>query len=51
VRTGPILADRDLRAMLSLEDDRRIIAIVYTGYPAEVPQKRRTPAAEKSVWL
>ena len=51
VRTGAPLKDHDLRAMLNLEDDRRIIAIVYAGYPAEVPQKRRTPAVEKSVWL
>ncbi len=51
LRTGPLLVDPDVRAMLNLEDDRRIIAIVYAGYPAEVPQKRRTPAAEKSVWL
>jgi nitroreductase len=51
VRTGPILHDGELRAWLQLEDTRRVLAIVYAGYPADVPQKRRTPAAERTVWL
>jgi len=51
MRTGPILQDPDLRAWLGLEDDRRIVAIVYAGRAADVPQKKRTPAAEKTVWL
>lgn len=48
---GGILRDPDLRALLNLEEDRAILAIVYVGYAAEVPQKRRTPAAERTVWL
>jgi nitroreductase len=51
MRTGGILHDPELRTLLSLEDDRRILAVVYVGYPADVPQKRRTPAAERTVWL
>lgn len=51
MRTGEILRDVELRALLGLEDDRRIVAVVYVGYPADVPQKRRTPAAERTVWL
>ncbi len=51
MRTGAILHDPELRALLTLEDDRRIVAIVYVGYPAEIPHKRRTPAPERTVWL
>lgn len=51
LRTGAILRDPDLRTLLSLEDDRQVVGIVYAGYPADVPQKRRTPAAERTVWL
>jgi nitroreductase len=51
MRTGAILHDAELRAFLHLEEDRRILAIVYVGYPAEIPHKRRTPAPERTVWL
>jgi len=51
MRTGALLRDPELRAMLGIEDDRRVLAVVYVGYPADVPQKRRTPAAERTVWL
>jgi nitroreductase len=51
LRTGAVLTDPALREMLGLEDDRRIVGIVYVGYPADVPQKRRTRAAERTVWL
>jgi nitroreductase len=50
-RTGAMRDDPALRGMLALPDTRRIIGIIYAGYPAEVPQKRRTPAAAKTVWL
>jgi nitroreductase len=51
MRTGDILRDAEFRELLGVEDDRRIVAVVYVGYPADVPQKRRTPAAERTVWL
>lgn len=51
LRTGPIIHDPELRGLLNLEDDRRVLAIIYAGYPADVPQKRRTPAAERTIWL
>jgi len=51
LRTGPIMRDADLRSMLKLEDDRRIVAIVYAGHASDTPQKKRTPAHEKTVWL
>jgi nitroreductase len=51
-RTGRgVLGSPELRALLDLPADRRIIGVVYAGYPETVPQKKRTPAAEKTVWL
>jgi len=50
-RTGPLREFPSLREFLHLPEDRRITGVLYAGYPAEVPQKRRTPAAEKTVWL
>lgn len=50
-RTGTFRDYQPLRAMLSLPEDRRIVGMLYVGYPATVPQKRRTPAAAKTVWL
>jgi nitroreductase len=40
-----------LREFLGLGADRRIIGILYAGYPAAIPQKPRTPASEKTTWL
>lgn len=50
-RTGPIREYLLLRQLLNLDDDQRIIGVVYAGYPAMVPQKQRTPATNKTVWL
>jgi nitroreductase len=50
-RTGAMREDPRLRGLLSLPENRRIIGIIYAGYPADVPARRRTPAAEKTVWL
>lgn len=50
-RTGAMRDDPKLRRLLSLPENRRIIGIIYAGYPADVPARRRTPAAEKTVWL
>jgi nitroreductase len=50
-RTGAIRDDPGLRALLKLPENRRIIGIIFTGYPVDVPARRRTPAAEKTVWL
>lgn len=51
LRTGAILHDPELRALLGLGADRRIVGVIYVGYPVDLPQKRRTPAAERTVWL
>lgn len=50
-RTGALRDAPALREMLRLPPDYRVIGFLYTGYPATVPQKRRTPASEKTVWL
>ena len=50
-RSGPLREYPPLRHLLGLAEDRRIIGVLYVGYPAEVPQRRRTPAAERTVWL
>ena len=50
-RTGAIRDDPALRRLLNLPDNRRVIGLVYVGYPVDVPNRRRTPAAEKTVWL
>lgn len=51
LRTGAILHDAGLRELLKLEADREILGMVYVGFPADVPQKKRKPAAERTVWL
>lgn len=50
-RTGPLRESAALRAMLNLPANRRILGVLYVGYPATVPQKRRTPAESKTIWL
>ncbi len=50
-RSGPIREHPPLREMLGLEDDQRIIGVLYAGYPSAVPQKQRTPGSNKTVWL
>jgi nitroreductase len=50
-RTGAFRDYPPLRQLLNLREDRRIIGVIYAGYPADIPQRRRTPAAEKTVWL
>lgn len=50
-RTGAIRDDPALRRLLNLPDNRRVIGIIYAGYPVEVPTRKRTPATQKTVWL
>jgi nitroreductase len=50
-RTGPLRDFPPLRQLLDLPADRRVTGLLYVGYPAELPQKRRTAAADKTVWL
>jgi nitroreductase/YHS domain-containing protein len=50
MRTGGLVRDPRLREFLQVPSDRRIAAIVYIGYPALVPERRRTPYQEKTRW-
>lgn len=50
-RTGSLRDYPPLRELLGLPENHRVIGIIYAGYPAEVPEKRRTPAAQKIRWL
>jgi len=51
VRTGGLVRDPGLRAFLDLPPDRRVAAVLYVGYPAIVPERRRTPYERKTRWL
>jgi len=50
-RTGELIHDAKLRAFLSLPSDRRIAAVIYAGYPAVTPERRRTPWQQKTKWM
>ncbi|MGD0484036.1 MAG: nitroreductase [Gemmatimonadales bacterium] len=52
VRTGGILTDPGVEALIRLPAGFRVIALVSLGYPSvdEAP-RRRTPAAQKTLWL
>lgn len=52
VRTGGILADPGVEALVRLPAAFRILALVSLGYPSgDDAPRRRTPAAEKTLWL
>jgi nitroreductase/YHS domain-containing protein len=51
LRTGGLIHYPPLRTLLGVPDDRRIAGVVYVGYPAHVPERRRTSAAHKTHWL
>jgi nitroreductase len=52
VRTGGVMEAPEVRVLARCPADHRIVAIVSVGYPAMAePPRRRTPAAEKTVWL
>lgn len=52
VRTGGIMREPEVRELVRAPADHRIVAIVSLGRPAEeTPPRRRTAAAEKTVWL
>jgi nitroreductase len=52
LKTGGIMRDPDLAALVGLEDGFRIVAVVSLGYPAaEESPRRRRPAAELTRWV
>lgn len=52
IRTGALLESEELRRILGVDADRRVLAILYLGEPAETPAARpRTPASARTRWL
>ncbi len=51
MRTGGFIRDPGLRAFLDLPQDRRVAAVLYVGYPALVPERRRKHWQEKTRWM
>lgn len=51
LRTGSIIEHAEMRALLGVPEDHRIFGVIYMGYPADTPTKKRTPYTEKIRWL
>jgi nitroreductase/YHS domain-containing protein len=51
LRTGGLIRYAPLRELLAVPDDRRIAGVLYMGYPDHIPERRRTPAGQKTRWL
>jgi len=52
LRTGGLMRDPELEAIVALEKGFRIVGMVSLGYPAaEEPPRRRRPAAELTRWV
>ena len=52
MRTGGLMRDPDVTALVGLEPGFRMVGMVSLGYPAdEPPPKRRRPAAELTRWV
>ncbi|MGQ0570114.1 MAG: nitroreductase family protein [Armatimonadota bacterium] len=51
LRTGQLIRFPPLLEFLSVPESRRIAGVIYVGYPAFIPERRRTPAAKKTQWL
>lgn len=52
LRTGGMMQDPELAAIIRLEEGFRVVAMVSLGYPAEpADPRRRRPAAELTRWL
>lgn len=52
IKTGAVLGEPSLRAALKAGDEQRVVAIVFLGEPAELPEpKPRTAARDRTLWL
>lgn len=52
VKTGAVMDDPELRDALAVPSDRRVVALIFIGEPAEVPdQKPRAAATGRTTWL
>lgn len=52
IKTGAVMGEASLRAALDVAEGQRLVAIVFLGEPAEVPDRKpRAPAEQKTRWL
>ncbi|HSH46527.1 MAG TPA: nitroreductase [Longimicrobiales bacterium] len=52
IKTGAVMDEPSLREALGVGEAQRLVAIVFLGMPAEMPDaKRRVPATERTRWL
>jgi nitroreductase len=52
IQTGRIMNDEQMRQLVGVAEDERIVAVLHVGEPAEeLPPKARIPAADKTKWL
>lgn len=49
--TGPFVDDPQVRETLGLAPEESIVTVLFMGYPAALPQGKRTPATAKTRWL
>jgi nitroreductase len=49
--TGRLSRSSELRTLLGIPPDDRVVAIVRLGKPARIPPMRRRPAADVTYWL
>ncbi|MCY0880875.1 MAG: nitroreductase [Firmicutes bacterium] len=50
-KTGDLLKSPELRRFLGVPEDQRIVAMLWTGYPAEISQKTRYNPEDLTQWL
>ena len=52
IKTGAVMGEPSLRRALEVQDGQRLVAIVFLGEPAELPERKpRTPADRRTRWL
>lgn len=52
IKTGAVMEDPPVREALKVGKDQRLVAVVYLGEPAELPDlKKRVPASKRTRWL
>ncbi len=52
IKTGAVMGEPALREALGVAEDERLVAVVFLGVPAEVPDRKpRTPAVQVTRWL
>ena len=50
--TSGLINDPESFELLQISPvEEEIIGFLYTGYPAEVPERKRVPASDRTVWF